>query len=87
MFVIPSDFEDEMSKLRRYAVQHRMTTAFANFGGPSGRLRSAGRSAIWSETGDLLVQLEVNGSGIAVVEETEHSRRSRAIMVNDSAAV
>jgi predicted amidohydrolase len=84
MFVIPSDLEGEVSKLRRYAVQHRMMTALANFGGPSGGLRSAGRSAIWSETGELLVQLEVNGSGIAVVTETEDSRRIRA--VSDSSA-
>jgi hypothetical protein len=32
MFVIPSDLEGELSKLRRYAVQHRMMTALANFG-------------------------------------------------------
>ena len=87
MFVIPSDFEGEVSKLTRYAVQHRMMTALANFGGPSGGLTSAGRSSIWSEAGDLLVQLEVNGPGIAVVAETQHSRRSRAVMVSDSAAV
>src|SRR5207249_2144879 len=30
----------------------------------------AGRSAIWSETGDMLIQLEANGSGVAVVTET-----------------
>jgi predicted amidohydrolase len=83
MFVIPSDLEGEVSKLSRYAVQHRMMTALANFGGPSGGLRSAGRSAIWSETGELLVQLEVTGSGIAVVTEAPHGRRIRAVMVGE----
>ena len=82
MFVIPSDLEGEVSKLSRYAAQHRMMTALANFGGPSGGLRSAGRSAIWSETGELLVQLEANGSGIAVVTETQQGRRIQAVMVS-----
>ncbi len=81
MFVIPSDFEGVVSKLSHYAVQHRMMTAFANFGGPSGGLRSAGRSAIWSETGELLVQLETNGPGVAVVTETPEGRRTRAVAV------
>jgi predicted amidohydrolase len=85
MFVIPSEFEGEVSKLSRYAVQHSMMTALANFGSPSGGLRSAGRSAIWSETGELLVQLEVNGSGIAVVTETPQGYRARAVMLSDSA--
>lgn len=84
MFVIPSDLEGEVSKLRRYAVQHRMMTALATFGSPSGGLKSAGRSAIWSETGELLVRLEANGSGIAVVAETQHGRRTQAVMIGGS---
>jgi predicted amidohydrolase len=86
MFVIPSDFDGEVLKLSRYAVQHRMMTALANFGSPSGGLRSAGRSSIWSETGELLVQLEASGSGIAVVTETQDNRRTRAVMVGNSAS-
>jgi hypothetical protein len=62
-----------------------MMTALANFGGQSGGLKSAGRSAIWSEAGKLLVQLEANGSGIVVVTETQQGRRIRAFMVSDSA--
>jgi len=83
MFVIPSDFDGEASKLSHYAVQHGMMTALANFGGPSGGLRSAGRSSIWSETGELLVQLVAGGSGIAVATEAQHARRSRAVMLGE----
>jgi predicted amidohydrolase len=81
MFVIPSDFDSEALRLSRYAEQHRMMTALANFGSPSGGLRSAGRSAIWSETGELLVQLEANGSGIAVATETQNGRGARVVTV------
>lgn len=45
-------------------------------------LRSAGRSSIWFETGELLVQLGVNGSGVAVVMETQQGRRTRAVMLS-----
>lgn len=86
MFVIPSDYDGEVAKLSGYAVQHRMLTALANFGGPSGGLQSAGRSAIWSETGELLVRLDANGSGVAVVTETAQGCQTRAVMVADSHA-
>lgn len=82
MFVIPSDFDGVVAKLSRYAVQHRMLTALANFGSPSGGLRSAGRSSIWSETGELLVQLGVSGAGLAIVTETEQGFLARTPMLN-----
>jgi predicted amidohydrolase len=84
MFVIPSDYDGEVAKLSGYAVQHRMLTALAYFGGPSGGLRSAGRSAIWSETGERLVRLDANGSGVAVVTETPQGYQTRAVMVADA---
>jgi predicted amidohydrolase len=84
MFVIPSDFEGEVAKLRRYAVQHSMMVALANFGSPSGGLASGGHSAIWSETGELLVQLGAQGAGVAVVTETQQGRRARIVMLSDS---
>ena len=86
MFVIPSDFDEDALKLSRYAIRHHMMTAFANFGCPTGGLRSAGRSSIWSDAGELLVRLDEEGSGIGVVTETERGRHCRAIMVDDSAA-
>jgi predicted amidohydrolase len=82
MFVIPSDYDGEAGKLSRYAVQHRMMTALANFGSASGGLRSAGRSSIWTESGELLVQLKEAGSGIAVVSETQTDRRIHAEMLD-----
>jgi len=85
MFVIPSDFAGDTERLSGYAKRHRMLTAFANFGGPSGGLRSAGRSSIWSDAGELLVRLGECGSGVGVVTETEHGPRSRAIMTDSSA--
>jgi predicted amidohydrolase len=83
MFVIPSDFAGDVVKLQRYAAQHSMMVALANFGGPSGGLAAAGRSAIWSEQGKVLIQLGPAGAGIAVVSEDEQGRRARAVMLDD----
>jgi NAD+ synthase (glutamine-hydrolysing) len=87
MFIIPSDLEGELAKLRAYALRYSMMVAFANFGGPSGGLASGGRSAIWSETGELLVQLEPRGAGVAVVMGTRERRRARPVMLGEPSVV
>jgi predicted amidohydrolase len=81
MFVIPSEFDGEAARLGTYAARHSMAVAFANYGGPSGGLRSAGRSGIWSEAGELLARLEAGGAGVAVAVERDAGWRARAIMV------
>jgi predicted amidohydrolase len=81
MFVIPSDFEADSAKLSRYARQHCMVVALSNFGSPTGGLAAAGRSSIWSETGDLLVQLEPSGSGVAVATETSKGWLAKEVML------
>jgi len=85
MFVIPSHFEGESARLRGHAVRHSTMVALANFGGPSGGLASAGRSAIWSETGDLLIQLGADGAGVVLVSESQQGRRTKAVMLSDPA--
>jgi predicted amidohydrolase len=69
MFVIPSEFERETVNLRSTAERYGMAVGFANYGGPSGGLASAGRSAIWSGSGEVLVQLDRAGAGVAVASE------------------
>lgn len=81
MFVIPSELERDTAALRAYAVRHSMAVAFANFGGPSGGLASGGRSAIWSDRGELLVQLEASGSGVAVAVESDAGWRSARVLL------
>ena len=69
MFVIPSEFDGDVARLEGYSAMHSMVVALANYGSPSGGLTSAGRSTIWSASGDLLAQLPSSGSGVAVVTE------------------
>lgn len=76
MFVIPSEFEEDSAKLSRYAAQHSMAVALANFGSPTGGLAAAGRSSIWSQRGELLARLSSSGAGVAVAVETSSGWRS-----------
>lgn len=86
MFVIPSEFEGDSMKLSRYAAQHSMVVALANFGGPTGGLAAAGRSSIWSETGKLLAQLGPRGAGVAVATETSGGWRASTILLDGAHA-
>jgi predicted amidohydrolase len=81
MFVIPADFPKDIARLREYAKQHSMTVVFSNFGGPSGGLPSAGSSAIFSEKGELLVQLQTTGAGVAIAIEGKTGWRTKAVSI------
>jgi predicted amidohydrolase len=82
MFVIPSEFARDTANLERYAAQHSLTVAFANYGGPSGGLAAAGRSAIWSERGELVIRLAARGAGVASAIEDHSGWRGRALALD-----
>lgn len=83
MFVIPSEFEEDSAKLSRYAAQHSMAVALANFGSPTGGLAAAGRSSIWSQSGELVARLSSSGAGVAVAVETSAGWRAKTVMLDD----
>jgi predicted amidohydrolase len=84
MFLIPSDFERETASLEEHARRHALTVVLANFGGPSGGLRSAGRSAIWSERGERIAGLGGGGMGLVVASESARGWRGRAFVLDDA---
>lgn len=81
MFVIPSELARDEANMRTYAREHRMAVVMANFGGPTGGLAAAGRSGIWSDRGEPLVQLDESGAGVAVAIEEEGGWHAAAIML------
>lgn len=83
MFVVPSDVEEDTSRLRGYAELHSMPVVFSNYGGPSGGLPAGGESAVWSETGDLVARLNGSGMGVAVGVEEADGWNGSAIMLGD----
>ena len=84
MFVIPSEFAGDAAKLRGYAAGHSMVVALANFGTATGGLAAAGRSSIWSASGELLIQLGNAGTGVAVATERVDGWRTRAIVLDST---
>jgi predicted amidohydrolase len=76
MVLIPSEVEAETATLRGHALRHALTVACANYGGPSGGLAAAGRSAIWSAAGTELVRLPPAGAGVAVAAASEAGWRT-----------
>jgi len=78
-FITPAELDRKTLALRTYAVRHRMAVVFANYGGASGGIESGGRSAVWSEQGELVAQLEGIGPGLAVGIETVTGWRGRAV--------
>lgn len=82
MFTIPEHVAITMAGLKSYAEQHTMTVVYANHGGPTGGLPSAGRSAIWSDSGELLVQLGPSGTGLALATEKDGQWRAEAVTLD-----
>lgn len=80
MFVIPSEFDGDAAKLRGYAAEYGFVVALANFGCATGGLAAAGRSSIWSETGERLTQLDTGGAGVAIARETAEGWRTRTVI-------
>ncbi len=69
MFFTPPELEAERARLRGVATRHGMAVVLAGYGGPSGGLPSAGCSAVWSPTGELLAELGPAGAGAVVAVE------------------
>lgn len=66
MFVVPSEYDGEARVLERMARSHRMVVAMANFGGPSGGLVAAGRSAIWAADGRRVAVAPAEGAAVVI---------------------
>jgi predicted amidohydrolase len=81
-FTIPADLDRKITTLQTYATRHSMAVVFANYGGPSGGLPSAGRSAIWSQQGELQAQLDACGAGVVVAAEDDSGWRARTLALD-----
>jgi predicted amidohydrolase len=80
-FALPSDREQRIVALGKYAAHYDLAVVFACFAGATGGLPASGGSAILSPTGALLVQLEAHGQGVAIACEDADGWSSQAFML------
>ena len=62
-------YESDCRLLSTYAKTYSMLTVLANHGAESGGYESAGRSAVWSPSGELLAALPGTGEGLVIAEK------------------
>lgn len=60
--------DDDLVKLSNIAEKYRMHVLMANFSGESGGYECAGKSSVWSNTGNLLGQLNIENEGILIAD-------------------
>lgn len=65
-FITPNGYAYDTNFLAGYARLHHMMVLMANFGNGNGTWLSAGRSAIWSHTGALLIEGPPQGEAILI---------------------
>lgn len=70
VFISPKGYSKDSSILKGYAKKHHMAVLMANYGGPTGGNESAGKSALWSEKGDLIAGMDGTGEGIVLATRT-----------------
>jgi predicted amidohydrolase len=79
-FLTPTGYATDSQLLGGYARRYGLTVLMANFGAPSGRWPSAGRSAIWSPQGHLLVQGPAAGAAVLLARRTSAGWQSRVLL-------
>jgi predicted amidohydrolase len=67
-FLTPTGYDDDTTLLRSYACRYRMTVLMANYGAATSEWPSAGKSAIWSATAELLAQAGAEGEAVVLAK-------------------
>ena len=75
-------YESDSALLQGYARQHSTAVLMANHGGLTGGWQSAGRSAIWSETGDLVASAVGAGDCLVVAQRRDGEWSGRVVAVD-----
>ena len=69
LMITPEGLEKDRGQMQSYALQHGMTTLFANHCVPTGGLVSAGKSAIWGPDGALLCEAEGTEACLVIAQQ------------------
>ncbi len=71
VLISPASYAAESQQLTDYAKTDQMMVMLANHGGASGGWECAGRSAIWSSSGELISAAKGQGQCLVIAQENE----------------
>jgi predicted amidohydrolase len=78
-FITQEGYAADAALLQGYAQRHQMLVLMANYGAPLGGWSSAGRSAIWSDTGALLACGPSAGEALVLAERSHSTWVGRVV--------
>lgn len=67
--ISPAGYPTDSGRLRHHAQQYGYAVLLANHGGPTGGYASAGRSALWNERGELVIEAPGEGPWLVIGEK------------------
>jgi len=68
-FITPEGYSKDSNLLSHFARKYKIGVALSNFGGESGGKISAGRSTIWSDSGEKVAGLDGLGTGLVIAKK------------------
>ncbi len=75
-------YERKSELLRRWAVEHGMAILMANYAGKTGGETSAGKSRIWTETGDVIANASDNEECVVIATRENQHWSGRVVPVS-----
>ncbi|WP_159467428.1 carbon-nitrogen hydrolase family protein [Dyadobacter sp. 3J3] len=79
IFYTPNGIFEGYRDLQGYARDLSINVLMSNFGGPSYEFESAGKSAFWNNTGNLIGGFEGTGEGLLIVRKREKSWETEVV--------
>lgn len=74
-------YANDAGLLKSHARTHAMPVLMANHAGVTGGWQSAGRSALWAETGEPVAEIADAGEGLLIASRTESGWTARTLPV------
>lgn len=82
VFITPTGYRTDTELLKGYAVKYSMTVLMSNYGGDSGGYQSEGRSAAFSDKGNIIAEFDGLGEGLVIIEKENNEWNGSIIRVN-----
>ena len=77
----PAGVQEAESRLSQCAREYRCPTAMANYAAATGGFATGGRSAIWNERGELVVQAPEGGEFLAIAQKCPNGWRGHLVEI------